>query len=219
MAEDTTQPVATEAKDAASPAPDAGKGALDNDLTSLLSEYAAKTTKPAEAAAPAAAQPKPDAPSQGNDLPSKVDQLKLLKAAELIESEAKERVTRERDQAVGRTVKAIRGELPDDALHNAAARGWLEEKAASNPALVAAFNDRQNNPQQWAKIEAQLTREFAAVSKRPDSNLTEDREAVSAAVRGTATTPPPAKELNIMQVSDSEAKNHVREKYGYSPSY
>jgi len=96
--------------------------------------------------------------------------------------------------------------LPDKLV-----RGWLEAEIRDDPAKMTAFANRTSNPGTFNRVLKKMGEGFAKeLNQRPDSQLTQDRETVRSAVRGTSSTQPdtdpipPQAELNRM--SDAELK-------------
>ncbi len=68
------------------------------------------------------------------------------------------------------------------------------------------------NPRQWGRIKSELGREFKKKFDRvPDLQVTEDRAAVVAAVRGASTKAPVEKPPNLGQMSDAEFRQYTRQ--------
>lgn len=221
MADKTEQPVVTEADAAATPAAEASKDApAVEDLDALLAQYD-ESVKPADAAAqPAAANPASEQ-TQENDLTARIRSLveHQERQRQLDEANEAKRQSEAIKQAVDDAAKVVRGDLPDDVASDRLARAWLKDAADNDPRIQAAFKDREKNPEGWNKILTSLSREFAKEMKRPDQAATEDREAVTAAVRGASSNAPAVKEPDVAHASDSDLRKQTQEKYGYTPHF
>jgi hypothetical protein len=68
-------------------------------------------------------------------------------------------------------------------------------------------------------LSRECQKEFADIGRKPDAATTEDREAVSAAVRGASTAPPPTKAPDVSKLSNDELRKQTQEKYGYTPNF
>ena len=196
MSETTQQPVVE--KPEASALPEATGGSARNDgadLDSLLAQFEQDTTKSPPVSPPAPVQQTPT--QQPDPLVAKL-------------------VSRYEREDIGKLVNQVKGDLDTD---DEMVEAWIDARARRDPRLATAWLEREANPQAFQKIASELGKEFAKrASKRPDPNLTEDREVVAAAVRGASTnrapeTPPP----NFSQMSHNEYRNEVRQKYGFDP--
>ena len=95
---------------------------------------------------------------------------------------------------------------------------WLDAQARSDPRLAAAWSQRHANPKQFQKVVTGLSQSFAKkYGKLPDKQATEDREAVTAAVRGASTRAPEGKAPDYSGKSDAEFREDVRKNYGFNP--
>ena len=219
MADDPTkQPVATEADGAAKPAPEASKSAPADEkaeLETLLASYDAGTKVEPTGGAPATPAKEPATAQK----PTEDLSQRILKVVEFNEAEIRSKANETVKKAIEDSAKAVKGDLPDSAATLKQARAWLKDTADDDPRIQKAFVNREKDPQTWGKILTALNKEFAKESKRPDAAATEDRDAVTAAVRGSTSTPPPAKEFNVMKVSDEDARKHIQDKYGYTPKF
>jgi hypothetical protein len=96
--------------------------------------------------------------------------------------------------------------------------GWLDQMARETPEAAAAWNARHTNPRQWGRWKNYLSRAAASEFKsQVDTVATEDREAVTAAVRGASTKVTPEPAPNFGNMSNSEFRKTVRDKYGFDP--
>lgn len=116
------------------------------------------------------------------------------------------------------TVSAIRGDLPAEVFDNGLVEAWLDSQARQDPRLQKAWLERDNNPKQFERVKAELGKSFAKkFSKLPDPAITEDRAAVSAAVRGASSRAPAEPPPNLSRMSNSEYRQKVIQDYGFDP--
>jgi len=173
--------------------------AQDNgsDLSALLNEFT-EGTKPSP-------QPEPQKPA----------------TTEVVDTEARRELAAlkfERD--IKPVIKTVRGDVPEEVFDDDEIQGWLDSRARKDPRLQKAWDNRASNPAAWNKVEKALSAEFARkFQKSPDPHATEDVAAVTAAVRGASTTPPPDKPINFAAMTNSEGRRTVKEKYGFDPGW
>jgi hypothetical protein len=199
MSEDTTQAVVEEANAAAKPAAEATSARVEtaDDLDSLLKEFdttekAAEPTKPEQNAGAA------------DDQTQREPQNGRLAAIE-------QRLFKQDMQA---TIKNVRGDLPSEVFDDDLVGAWIDAEARKDPRLATAWVNRDSNPKQFQKVVEQLGRNFSKkYGKLPDANATEDRAAVTAAVRGASTKAPEGKAPDYSRMSDAELRAE-KEKLG-----
>lgn len=215
---ESRQPVAGNADDKAKPSSEVDNGARDNgdDLDTLLKEFDDSNgdgSKGGEAEKPSKPQNTEPKPETTGDLSSKVQQLLDLEA-----ERKKEDLQRRFDADMEKTVKAVRGDISANLASDKFVRAWVEATAEENPKLAQAWVDRNKNPKAFQRIVEKLSRDFAAeFVKRPDANATEDREVVTAAVRGASTKTPEDKAPDYKSMSDQDYAADVQKRYGYNP--
>lgn len=246
MSEDTTQAVveetdaetAIEPNATAQPAPQAeatdarDQNVGESDLDDLLSHYdqvgaqAASYQAPSEPVQPAYQQPTEYGYTDENyvqptgDLDAtSADVLKRMDAWEARQSEVESR-DRERQfkQDMDKTIQEIRGDLDPGTYDDTFMEAWVEAQARDDQRLQHAWADRHDNPKHFARVVETLGREFGKKFKSaPDAQATEDREAVSAAVRGASTPAPVEKPADYSNMNDNEFREEMEKKYGISP--
>jgi hypothetical protein len=197
MSEANTQTVVDETQAGAVP-PAQVEGARNDgpDLDTLLAEFQTQTTK---------VEPEPTPPA--NQQQPNIEQGRL--------SAIENRLFQE---DLNNAVKNIVGDLK---VPTKFAKGWIDQMAREDMRIASAFTNRLTNPDAWAKVEKGLAREFAKEMKdftSIDTQATEDRAVVAAAVRGASTnrvpdTPPP----NYSHMRNGEFRKDVIEKYGFDP--
>lgn len=156
------------------------------DLDSILNEFktATETPAPAPELKPAAVAP---------DVVREVQELKT-KLAE-----------REFQEAIAPVVGRVRGEIPKEVYSDEEIQDWMDGRAKRDPRLQQAWLARANNPGAWAKVEKALSQDLAKkFSKLPDPDATEDRAAVTAAVRGASQKAPAETPPNYGNMTDAE---------------
>lgn len=193
MSEDTKQPVVDETQVSAKPDATVDSARNDGaDLDTLLAQYETETKKPEAVSPPVEQQqPQPDP--------------NLLRL-----------VTRVERQDINNLVKEVKGDLDiDDDLVEA----FVDAQARKDPRLARAWMERDSNPKVFGQIAKELGKSLQKrFAKRPDPGLTEDREAVVAAVRGASTQrAPESAPPNFGKMSNVEYRNKVREEYGFDP--
>lgn len=113
----------------------------------------------------------------------------------------------ERDfkEAITPVIKRIRGDIPEDVLADDEVQDLVDGRAKRDPRLQQAWLNRASNPGAWSKIEKALNQELAKkFSKLPDPDATEDRAAVTAAVRGASQKAPAETPPNYGAMTDAE---------------
>lgn len=177
---DKTQPVATEADTKVVPSSGADSARNDGqDMDALLAEFDTATkTEPAKPA-PAADATKPDTA--------------LLERLSVVEGMANRIAQSEFKQQMSETVNDVRGDVPKEVVDDDLVEAWLDARARKDPRLAAAWQQKDAKPREWSRIKSELGREFKKkFDKVPDREVTEDRAAVAAAVRGASSTKAPA---------------------------
>jgi hypothetical protein len=99
-------------------------------------------------------------------------------------------------------------------------RDWLMARGLDDPKLRDAFDNRRQFPRIWARAKQDATAQlYKLAASRPDRELTADRNAVAAAVRGASSSATPHEpEPDLSNLNNAEFRRHVREKYGISTS-
>lgn len=177
-----------------------------DDLDALLSEYDSSTRAP-----PAPASPAPATPGAADtDIKALTDEVRGLRT-----ERQKEVFRRDMDAMV----KDVRGDLNPELFDDRLVEAWIDGEARADPRLLQVFANRHENPKQFKKVVETLGRSFNKKwSKLPDRGATEDREAVTHAVRGASTHAPPDKPPDFANKSNAEFRNEVKEKFGYTPN-
>lgn len=175
-----------------------------DDVDTLLNQFET-SVKPAPAPTP---QPKPEQKAGTEAAPT-------APAADSGIAEVRNYIFR---QDMDKTIKTVRGDLDPDRFDDGLVESWLDMRARKDPRLAAAWENRHRNPQAFEKVVAGLGREFTAkYGKMLDKQATEDREAVSAAVRGASTKAPEGKAPDFSGMSDQQFREEHKKLYGYYP--
>lgn len=200
MSEETPQTVTTETKPPAEPGAAGTQDARNDadDFDTLLSQY--DDGKPGAAADP---KPKPEQTTDGavDDRIARLEQ-------KIVERDSREAV----DKVVSKLVS-------ETGTTRRLALGFLEAIARERPEVAQAFADRHQAPKRWEKYEALIIKELDKETKllKVDRAATEDREAVTAAVRGASTKAPEGKAPDYTGKSDAEFRDDVRKQFGFNP--
>lgn len=159
-----------------------------DDLDSVLKEFDT-ATKPAADSRPEQSGTEPD--------------LKML--AEQVKGFVSEATALRYRQDMDKTIADIRGDLDPDFADNDFVEAWLDAQARKDPRLAQAWTNRNANPKQFDKVKAELGKALKSkFSKLPDRQATDDRAAVTAAVRGATNRAPEAKPTDFSKLSDNE---------------
>ena len=116
--------------------------------------------------------------------------------------------------------EAVSGIVGDLKVPRRMATGWLDQMARERPAIANAFMQKDSNPQGWKQVQNSLAKEFAreVESVSFDKNVSEDRSAVAAAVRGASTKAPTDPPPNYASMSNAELRDEMR-KMGIAPTF
>jgi len=186
MTDTDTQPAVDAVDATATPVADTNNAQnTGDDLDTLLAQYEQQTKTPVS-------------PPQTPQQPATVDPDRLRRVEERLFNED-----------VNKTVANITGGLK---VSPRFARGWLDQIAKEKPEVANAFLQKESNPQRWTQIEQSLAKEFAKEVKSVtfDENVTEDRSAVAAAVRGASTKAPAEPAPNYTTMTNGELRDEMR---------
>lgn len=201
MSEELQQAVVDETKAPAEPGAEVENAReTTDDLDTLLKQFEQTEAKPPET-------PKPEHAG--------ADDSKLLEPIKGTVSAIEQRLFR---QDMDETVKKVRGDLDPEFFDDDFVESWLDAQARNDRRLQQAWVERHNNPRQFQKVIEGLSRGFAKkYGKLPDKGATEDREAVTAAVRGASTKAPEGKAPDYSNMSNAEFREAHKKEYGYYP--
>jgi hypothetical protein len=208
MSEAQATQTAVDAPDATATPVVEGNGAQNkaDDLDTLLSEFDEGANKTSAAAQ---TQPEPKTVTD-NDLKQTYEQMRAFVG------EAQGLRFR---QDMDATIKDVRGDLDSDLFDADFVESWLDGQARKDPRLANAWANRSANPKAFQKVKTELGRNFQKkYGKLPDKGATEDREAVTAAVRGASTQAPASKAPDFSGMSNAEFREAHKKHYGYYPN-
>lgn len=221
MPEDKPTQTAVDAPNAsATPNAEGQNSAQGEDLDAVLQSFVNATSGSPEKKADAAPAAKPASnpnPEPNSDAIGALQtQLNYLAGREQAREEADR--TRRFNEDMNVVLKDVRGDLNADFFDDDFVRAWIDGQAAKNPQLAQAWVQRDKDPKGFKRVVEALKGGFSKkYGKLPDPALTEDREAVSAAVRGASTKTPEAKAPNIGSMTDAEYRAYVQKTHGYTP--
>lgn len=163
-------------------------GAPEKSVDDLLKEFDTKT------------EPTKTTPPAEDD--------RLTRVFDYVEAKATEDENRQTETDIASAVKAATGDRELDPEY---VEGKLHYKANTDPAFRNAWMQRHANPEAWGALCKAYGKELAATSK-VDQPASEDRAALSAAVRSQSTKPAeaPPSEKDIRRMTDSELAAHKR---------
>lgn len=208
MTDQTQQAVVDKPDAAASPAAEGTSARTDgDDLDTLLKQFDQSTQRPAAPVSPPA-----QAAAPTTDMTSLLAEVQAIKAGQ---TELQNRKFKE-DMEV--TVKDIRGDLDPDVFDNSLMESWLDREARLDPRLQRAWLQKESDPATFNRVKAELGKRFhKQFSKLVDKQATEDRMAVTQAVRGASTRAPVEQPANYGRKSNAEFRQDVIDKYGFDP--
>lgn len=204
MAEEVTQTAVTETDGTAKPAQEATDAQkTEPSLDDLLKEFEQETTIETQARSS-----KPDKQSEASaDSP---DTSKRLEALE--QRLAEEQLRKD----LSPVIEKIKEGFP--LLENDEIIDLLDGRAKRDPRLANAWANRHTNPKGWEKVVDAIGRDMSGrLAKLPDKAATEDREAVTAAVRGASTRASEGKAPSYGKMSDREFSDTVEKELGFRP--
>jgi hypothetical protein len=126
---------------------------------------------------------------------------------------------RKHETDLAQLVKNVRGDLDAERFPDDIVTAIIDAAVLKRQDWQQAWLQREQNPQAMAQVERELVRAFHKSAMAViDPALTEDRDAVAAAVRGASRvgvpeTPAP----NLGRQSNNEFRQFVKDNYGYDP--
>lgn len=197
MVDNTHQSVAAES-DTATQGAGEDAGAQD-DFTALLSEYdgvqSQRVADPVEDTGPA--------PLEQRVLELERERMSRLEQDLITETRGAI------DSAVSK-IKPLLGALPLN-FPDKWIRGALAETAQEDPRFMAAFEDRVKDPAKWERIVVALGRQFQReLGDTPDRGATDDRAAVTAAVRASTSKAAEPESKNWSTMSNRDFEREVQ---------
>lgn len=215
MTTETTQSVASDASaQAGVPAASAENagGTKTQSLEDILAEFSSPEEAPAEASKP---ETKPTETLASKPAASTVADPEVKALKDKVEAWERAEGRKQLETVIGR----IKGDSPVDPD---VVEAYLEAQARRNPQLAKAYVNRNANPAAWAKVEQQLAKDvrakFAGAGATIDPAVTETRESIAAAVRGSSTAAKPGElsDKDVFSMSKSEF-DALQRKMGVRP--
>lgn len=200
-----TQAVVDETKTPAQPGAAVEDAREVDDLDKLLSEYGERP------------KPSPTQPERAD-----TDEASKLLAIQMEIDGLKRFVSADKEAAESaKVMKDIRGDADSDIFTDGMILGWINGHPNSKT-INEVWKNRENDPASAKRMIAGLKREFekgppSRLKELPDRNATEDRSAVTAAVRGASTKAPEGKAPDFKGMSDAEFRESVKKDYGFTP--
>lgn len=203
MTDDIVTQTVTDADATAEPSTEVKPDArVTDDLDTLLAEFDKGETKPSPTA-------KPEPQDEGTINQQVLDEVRLLRG---------EREQEKFRTDMDKTLKSVRGDLDAEFFDDKFVEAWIDAQARADTRLSQAWLNRNSNPKQFQRVVEALGKQFAKnYSKLPDRQATEDRAAVTAAVRGASGKAPEGKAPDYKGMSDTEYRQAVRKDYGFNP--
>jgi hypothetical protein len=200
MAEEK-QAVVTETDSQAKPGTEATDARDKDDLNSLLDEW--KTSS----------EPSKSTPEQKTDADTKSDgDDRLARLERRLEDQ-------QFKSDIAPVLASFRDQIPDTVLTDKELTNLINGWAIDDPRLRTAWLNRHDDPGKWGRTVKGLSDSFKKrFSTLPDKSATEDREAVTAAVRGASTKAPEDRPPSYGNASNSDFASDVEKRYGYRPS-
>jgi hypothetical protein len=117
------------------------------------------------------------------------------------------------DKLVGEIAEGLK-EFPD--LPAGFVRDWLMARGQDDLKLRDAFDGRRQFPRIWARAKRDATAQlYKLASSRPNRELSEDRLAVSAAVRGASSSHTPAEpQPDMSHMNNAQYRDYISRLYG-----
>ena len=218
MSEDQVEQAVVEEADAkAKPLVEDTSARENDDLDKLLNDYE-KPKEEAKADSEGSPKPKPGPkPDAGSDLGKEVlDKLNTWEQERKAEREAESGRVYRAD--MDKTIKEVRGDLDPNVFDDVLVESWMDAEARADRRLAQAWLERHGDPKRFQRVVEGLGRKFAKkFESLPDRNATEDREAVTAAVRGASPKAPENKPPDFKGMTNNEFSDHVAKEFGFRP--
>ena len=192
--------------------------ARDNDdLEKLLNEYEKPKEEARAESDSGPSKPKPEqTPEAGHDLGKVLDRLNTWEEERKADRKREAELQFRTD--MDKTIKEVRGDLDPNVFDDVFVEAWLDARARSNHRLAQAWAERHSDPKKFERVVEKLGQEFSRkFESMPDKNATEDREAVTAAVRGASTKAPESKPPDFKGMTNNEFADHVAKEHGFRP--
>lgn len=200
MSEDK-QTVAEETEPEAKPAVEESSAQDDgDDLDSLLNQFDEGTKEEAKST------PEPAA-----------DNETLTRLTQLEKQLADQQFQNDMTTVVGK----VRGDMDPELFDDTFVEAWVDAAARKQPKLQKAWESRHKDPSGFNKVVSALGRDFnKKFQSMPDKAATEDREAVTQAVRGASNKAPDSGGApDFSSMSDAEAREAMQKMGIQNPGF
>lgn len=214
--EQTVSPEGDEGAEQPSPEPvETAQGEDDGDtLEAALSEFRTKQQEPQQQA--------PYQPEQSYDYG--VDAQKQLEEIQRAAQEAQywsEQIASEKaEKDLQNAISTVRGNLPAEVFDDGMVQAFLQGKANSNEDIYNAWMQRADNPQAFNRVVKHLGKEFHKKFGKMsgyDSQATDTRDAVVAAVKGKSGKAKEGAKPNYGGLNDGDFKQSIKDEFGFDP--
>ena len=181
-----------------------------DDLEQLLAEFDTQTAKPA-------ADP---FEISDNDFELRTERARLHYQQKAFNSEvethAHQLALEKHNNDFNSLIKDLRGDLDEGLFPDKLVRAWIDAEAREREDLQHAWMNRDQNERTWGQTKRELQKQFHSYASRmPDPALTEDRDAVAAAVRGLSVAAPRERPTDLSRMSNDELRKYTIENYGF----
>lgn len=202
MAEEK-QAVVTETDSQAKPGTEATDARDKDDLDSLLDEWKSSAIDPSKSTP----EQKTDADKTKSDGDDRLARLERRLEDQQFKAD------------IAPVLASFRDQIPDTVLTDKELTNLINGWAIDDPRLRTAWLNRHDDPGKWNRTVKSLSDSFKKrFSNLPDKSATEDREAVTAAVRGASTKAPEDRPPSYGSMSNKDMSDDIEKRYGYRPN-
>jgi hypothetical protein len=182
----------------------------DTDLDALLAEFdqSTKTMTAGNTAAPLADDfaERQQRANNGERSLSPAEQAAYAEGMQRAERDLKSVVT------------DVRADMPLHLYSDDFVQTWIDNQARQNLQLQRVWMNRDSSPGAFRAAVNQLSKKFYKTFRdMPDREATEDRNAVTAAMRGASSRAPEDRPPSYGTLSNAEYAKDVRERFGFDP--
>lgn len=163
------------------------------DLDALLNEWGA-TGEEAQATEPPKVEPKTDTP------PDETKEILNFVKQQMTErqKEDEKRINEEYQK----TVSSVKGDLP---VPDKVVDGYLRVRAAEDPRILKAYQNRHKSPDAWSKVEKGIQNELRSQIKAlPDKGATDTRSQIAGAIQNSQSSSSYQAEKPLKDMTDQE---------------
>lgn len=106
-----------------------------------------------------------------------------------------------------KTVKSLKGDLP---VSEKVVDGYLRLRAAEDPRILSAYQQRHKNPEVWSRVEKAIQSEIRNELKAlPDKASTDTRRQIADAIQSAQSTNDAISSKDTKDMSDNEFQIHL----------